>query len=171
MTRESRVHLDEALLGQCEREITRTFPLESGGVLMGSRVYPDSWTIDHVVGPGPAARHSRYRFTPDLAWQHAQIAERFHATGGASTYLGDWHSHPGARHGRPSHVDERALRTIIESDAARCPDPLMMILWGGPNAWQCALWRARLEASWWGGERVRVIECARMSGRRGAPEQ
>lgn len=159
MSKPATVYLPASLLAQCDREVARTFPMESGGVLMGARIDNDHWRVDHVVGPGPAARHSRYRFSPDLPWQHDRIAERFHATGGASTYLGDWHSHPGARHGRLSHVDERALGAIIDSEAAQCPAPLMMILWGGPDAWQCAMWRARLEATWWGGTRVRVRAC------------
>lgn len=148
MTR--KIEFTEALLAVCRAEVTATYPLESGGVLMGRRHGGSYWTVDHVIGPGPNAHHSPTRFSPDLAWQHERIAERFYCTGGMSTYLGDWHSHPGMRHGRMSRIDKRALREIIDSEAAQCPEPLMMILWGGPTTWGSAVWHARLWTNWWG---------------------
>jgi integrative and conjugative element protein (TIGR02256 family) len=135
------VHLPISLLRACEDEVSRTFPLESGGVLMGQRLEGDRWQVDDIIGPGPKASHARYRFSPDLDYQRAAIASRFFETAGHSTYLGDWHSHPKACHGRLSYLDRNALRKIMDAPAAQCDVPLMMILWGTPREWQCTVWR------------------------------
>lgn len=42
-------------------------------------------------------------------------------------YLGDWHTHPGGR-ARPSHLDKKTLGDIAAFDAARQPNPVMLIV-------------------------------------------
>jgi len=143
-----RLALSRNLIEACQGEATRTFPYESGGVLMGERLGLDRWRIDHFIGPGPDARHERYRFTPDPAWQHDRIAERFHATGGRSTYLGDWHSHPGAHHGCLSYIDRGAARTILRSPDSQCSRILMAIVWGCPDDWDMDVWACELGGGW-----------------------
>jgi integrative and conjugative element protein (TIGR02256 family) len=158
------VHLSRSLLRVCEREVTHAFPMESGGVLMGRRVGRHEWLVDQVVGPGPSAHHSRYRFSPDLDYQREQIAQRFIETQGQSTYLGDWHSHPQARHGRLSYLDRHVLGKIMDTPEAQRPTPLMMILWGTPAAWSPTIWRALgglrgLFSPW-----TKVVQCRLLSG-------
>lgn len=144
--------LPRRLIDECRAEATRTFPLETGGVFMGERVTQDRWQVDHVIGPGPGALHERHRFTPDPEWQHERIAERFLATGGRSTYLGDWHSHPGAHHGRLSFVDRCAARTILRSAESQCDRLLMVIAWGRPEEWELGAWACELHGGWiWNG--------------------
>jgi integrative and conjugative element protein (TIGR02256 family) len=110
---------------------------------MGRRVGADLWLVDFALGPGPMAKHERYRFSPDLDWQHARIADQFRASNGRSTYLGDWHSHPRASGGGLSALDIGALKTIIAAPEAMCSEPLMMILWGGEPEWAASAWCAR----------------------------
>lgn len=140
------IRMPRTLIAACEQEVSRTFPLESGGVLMGTRSDSGAWLIDHVIGPGPQAKHAAYSFYPDMAYQVQAIARRFAETGGRSTYLGDWHSHPRAMHGRLSTKDRSALKTIASAPAAQCPNPLMLILWGQPGAWEPALWSGAYQA-------------------------
>ena len=155
-----RLHLvlPSSLIDACRIEATRTFPFESGGVLMGERLGSDRWLIDYVIGPGPDARHERYRFTPDPAWQHERIAERYQTTSGRSTYLGDWHSHPSARHGRLSHIDKGAARTILRSPESRCDRVLMAIVWGRPDDWRMDAWTCELGGGWLWGNGVLVAQ-------------
>ena len=152
------VALPANLLDACRIEANRTFPFESGGVLMGEQVGPDRWLIDHIIGPGPGARHERYRFTPDPAWQHERIAERFRATGGRSTYLGDWHSHPSAHHGRLSYIDRGAARTILRSPDSQCDRMLMAIVWGRPDNWNIDVWACELGSGWLWNNGVLVVQ-------------
>jgi len=153
------VAISSDLIAACATEVRRTFPLESGGVLMGRLVGQQAWVVDHIVGPGPKATHAHCRFLPDLPWQHDRIAERFLATDGISTYLGDWHSHPGARHGRLSYTDCKALRCIINAPEASCSSPLMMILWSGDPEWQLSIWNANLARRRFFGIRLSIRPC------------
>lgn len=142
----ARIALPCNLLDKCLDEASRTFPLESGGILMGQWLRPDLWQVDYVIGPGPQAHHERFRFSPDPDWQHDRIAERFRATGGRSTYLGDWHSHPNARHGRLSYTDKLAAQTILRSPQSQCERLLMMLVWGYPSSWKTSAWACETSA-------------------------
>ena len=126
---------------------------------MGRRISESEAVVDHIIGPGPLALHGRYRFTPDLAWQHQQIAERHHATGGRSTYLGDWHSHPAAHNGALSWLDTQARQKIIQAPEAQCERPLMAIFWGTPKAWTLTVWQARLRPRRLLGPKVELQKC------------
>lgn len=148
------------LLAQCKREVDATFPLESGGVLMGNWQSPTHVVIRAVIGPGPSAKHERFRFRPDLPWQHEQIAKHYTQSTGAVTYLGDWHSHPQANHGRLSYQDQVALSAIMSTPEAQCAEPVMAILWGNPDGWRLTVWQAR--DGWsppWRRVRIRSLHC------------
>lgn len=148
------------LLAQSTREVDATFPLESGGVLMGNWQSPTDVIVQAVIGPGPAAEHERFSFRPDLSWQHKQIASYYLRSEGAVTYLGDWHSHPHAKHGRLSYRDEQALHSIMSTPEAQCPEPLMAILWGAPDTWNLSVWQAL--RGWvppWRKVRLRSLRC------------
>lgn len=113
------------------REAGRSAPLETGGVLLGWRS-SNHICVTTIVGPGPEAHHDKTSFDPDSEWQAAQIAQLYAASGRRLSYLGDWHTHPGATP-TPSTRDHRTLRAIARHTPARCPEPIMVIL-GQPHA-------------------------------------
>jgi len=115
------------------------YPNETGGVLMGWWV-PDTPQvfIKSVIGPGPDAIHAVHNFYPDNEWQTDRIAETYTASGRRTTYLGDWHTHPGGQP-IPSRLDKRTLRTISEEPEALCPAPLMIIT-AGAESWRLGAW-------------------------------
>ncbi len=121
--------LDEAVA-----KATRSFPLETGGVLLGWRTGPRLAVVSHVVGPGPGAEHHERSFRPDAAWQQKQINEIYENSGRRVTYLGDWHTHP---KGSPSlsRRDANTLRRIARYGDARAPKPIMAVLGGGDPDW------------------------------------
>jgi len=129
----------------CIDEASRTFPLETGGTFMGWWAGPTPAVITAVIGPGPKALHERRHFQPDQDWQLEQIACYYEASGRRETNLGDWHSHPRRTERSLSWTDRRALRSIIGTPSARCPAPLMAVLWGHPDDWQTAMWQAQLQ--------------------------
>lgn len=103
---------------------------ETGGMLLGY------WSDDTVVvtaciESGPRAERGALWFEPDQEWQTARLAEVYQASGRTTTYLGDWHSHPGGAP-YPSWRDRRTLRAVRRSPGARAPRPLMLIV--GPHA-------------------------------------
>lgn len=139
----TRLHLPEQLVATCIAEASRYYPLESGGTFMG--YVNDGWAVVEALIPaGPKAHRSRHGFAPDQGWQLAQIAECYERSDRRTTYLGDWHSHPGATSGILSRRDHRALRRIVDAPDARCPQPIMTVLWGSPSGWALATWRGSL---------------------------
>jgi integrative and conjugative element protein (TIGR02256 family) len=113
------------VLGEILHEAGRTWPLETGGVLLG-KLLPPGPQVVQVLGPGPGARHERRSYEPDQEWQAAQTAAAW-AADPTLHYLGDWHTHPGGTTGL-SVDDSAALRLVSMSPAARQPQPVMLIV-------------------------------------------
>ena len=113
-------------------------PHETGGVLMGYE-QDDSTVVTTCIGPGPKAIHTRTSFVPDYDYQEREIARVYKESGRVSTYLGDWHTHPGGRL-RLSRIDRDTLRRIAAHPPARMARPVMVILAGG-EPWRLGAWR------------------------------
>ncbi|WP_415877914.1 Mov34/MPN/PAD-1 family protein [Burkholderia diffusa] len=108
-----------------------------GGVLVGYVASNNEPVVQHIIGPGPAARHKRQRFHPDHDWQCHRLDDIFEASSGRAVYLGDWHTHPdGSPH--MSWLDKRTLRGIARHRGAEMMCPLMLIGGGGQEIWK---WR------------------------------
>ncbi|KQT94137.1 hypothetical protein ASG49_04295 [Marmoricola sp. Leaf446] len=118
--------LEPAGLVELVGEAARHRDEETGGMLLGYR-NDGAIVITDVVGPGPAARHGRFTFRPDAQWQQGQVAKTYAASGRTTTYLGDWHTHPGGST-TLSRRDIRTLRGISRAKGARQPQPLMAVL-------------------------------------------
>lgn len=133
--------LPSAVTHMMRGEAERTFPLESGGVLLG--YWADEFhelVITHATGPGPNAVHRAHGFVPDHEFQEAEVARLYRESGRVSGYLGDWHSHPlGGVH--LSRRDRRTLRHIAGHREARAPVPVMAVLGGGVPDWLLGVWR------------------------------
>jgi integrative and conjugative element protein (TIGR02256 family) len=121
------------------RQVMETFPLETGGILMGYWSEPDV-VITHATGPGPRAVHKTTGFLPDAEYQEQEVAFIYAESGRLSTYLGDWHSHPYGST-RLSWKDKRTLRRIAHAPEARCPQPLMAVMAGEEGQWGLGIWR------------------------------
>jgi integrative and conjugative element protein (TIGR02256 family) len=122
-------------------------PLETGGLLMGYHTADClEVVITDIVGPGPDAVHASDAFTPDYPYHERMVAELYESSGGTTTYLGDWHTHPGGTPS-PSKTDTAALRQIARSPEARAPEPIMGIA-AGPDPWRLAVWQLPLAHRW-----------------------
>lgn len=135
--------LPEKVRAAIVREASDKYPLETGGVLLGY------WNEEHVVitqesGPGPDAHHGRLRFRPDHEYQQRWISRGYRQSEGAETYLGDWHTHPGAKVAAPSFLDRATARRVALSEAARAPNPVTLILAGDRDGWFERAWVAEL---------------------------
>ena len=130
----SLVWISESVMRELCTEADRAYPLETGGVLAGYVADNGEPVVRAVVGPGPEAVHNRHRFTPDHAWQCRQLDILFAESSGASTYVGDWHTHPD---GLPqmSWLDRRTLRSIARHRDAGVARPLMLIGGGSIGEW------------------------------------
>ncbi|MDP9364053.1 MAG: Mov34/MPN/PAD-1 family protein [Chloroflexota bacterium] len=137
----------ESALAAMAAEAERTYPLETGGVLLGYWAMAHSEVVvTDVVGPGLRAVHEPTRFVPDRDYQDAEIARLHVADPARYGYLGDWHSHPRGGAGL-SAKDQEALRQIARHQAARAPVPLMAILTLS-GEWRVAAWCLRPGPFW-----------------------
>lgn len=136
----SAVLVGDGLLNDMLVEARLHAPNETGGVLLG---YPDATSgvirVSELVSAGPDARREPHFFQPDGSWQRKQIAERYAASGRTLAYLGDWHSHPVG--GGPSPLDRSTARRIAKTRAARCPNPLMLIVVCFDGRWELCAYR------------------------------
>lgn len=113
---------------------TRAEGNETGGILTGFYTpRHDCACVTGVTGP---PRDSRTGAT----WFHRGIVGLQHLldrlwSETSRYYLGEWHFHPGASP-EPSSVDIAQLRRIAVSPEYRCPEPVLLIIGGGPPlAW------------------------------------
>lgn len=138
------VWMSRSIAETCTEEASHKFPLETGGTFMGWWANRDTAVITGMIGAGPRAHHGQNSFQPDETWQLDQIARHYYNSGRRETYLGDWHSHPNASSGTLSWIDRRVLRRIIRTTSARCPNPLMIVIWGEDENWNVNTWCAWL---------------------------
>lgn len=108
-------------------EAFERIPMETGGILLGRRQSSSLAVIHEAIGPGPGALHARTAFDPDQVWQEEQVADAWQRHDGRIDYLGDWHTHPRGR-ASLSQEDKSCMKLIRDSDEARAPQPLMLVL-------------------------------------------
>ncbi len=121
-------------------QATKHAPVETGGVLLGLHDHRRRHaTVTELVDAGPKAKRETHRFDPDGPWQSAQIAKLYEDSGRALHYLGDWHSHPLG--GKPSPLDRATAKRIATTQAARCPDPIFLILTKVKDDWKPRAYR------------------------------
>jgi integrative and conjugative element protein (TIGR02256 family) len=131
------------LYDHCVEQARSFGRLETGGAFMG--YWRDqAAVITAAIDAGPNALHEPYQFEPDQDWQLAEIARHYEASGRRETYIGDWHTHPGARAGYLSRTDRAVLRRIINTPAARAERPAMIVFHGVDDVWDATAWLACL---------------------------
>lgn len=117
--------------------VKQRFPLETGGMLLGYESYNGEGVVTAIIGPGPRAKHSRYRFKPDAEYQQRELEIHYFRTNGSETYLGDWHSHPRGSNAL-SHIDKRTLFRIASTPSSGTIHPIMVIIGGEQGNWEPA---------------------------------
>lgn len=141
-----RLWIARAVFAGMSELATQRFPLETGGMLLGYQADNGEAVITGIIGPGPNARHSQYRFKPDAEYQQQELEAHFYRTEGRETYLGDWHTHPRGSD-TLSLIDKRTLRKIARTPSSGTVHPIMVIMAG-----DSVDWRLRV---------VRLISCKR----------
>lgn len=112
----------------------KSFPLETGGVFLGYKANNGELVVTALIGPGPNARHSRYRFVPDAEYQQEKIEVHHARSEGRETYLGDWHTHPRGS-ADLSSLDKRTLIRIADTPSSGTDTPVMAVLGGESEKW------------------------------------
>ena len=142
------LNVPASILTNCASEAARFTPLETGGIFLGRYDSDGARVVEHMVGPGPNARHDRRWLEVDHEWQNAQIVA-LSTIGASIEYLGEWHSHPAAMHGTLSTTDERTLLKLSRFKLLRCSDPIMLIAFPTADNWDFAGWRLNHQKRAW----------------------
>jgi integrative and conjugative element protein (TIGR02256 family) len=135
-----RIWISEFSLERMRQLAQSHFPLETGGMLIGYVGDNGEPVVNNVIGPGPKARHGKFKFVPDGGYQQEALEKIFLNTEGRETYLGDWHTHPKGGNS-PSYIDKRTLAKIAHEPASGTKYPIMAILGGGSPLWKLGVVR------------------------------
>lgn len=126
------VRLGRGALGQMLDLCRRAKRLETGGVLIGR--YSSDHRVAHVdvaTGPGSDSQAGGTWLVRGVRGLQ-KILDTFWSQK-RGYYIGEWHFHPGAAPS-PSRRDVSQMRSIASSDQYHCPEPLLVIIGGDPDA-------------------------------------
>ncbi len=123
------LHVPHNLLDEMFLHCTRSFPKETGGILIGR--YSSDLRVAHVtdVVPAPGDSIAR-RFSFQRGVQGLQEMLR-RVWPERKYYLGEWHFHPDGS-ALPSSTDNDQMRTISGGLGYHCPEPVILIIGGKP---------------------------------------
>lgn len=140
MTNVAHIWIAESCLVIMHQLAGEKFPLETGGMLIGYIASTGEPVVTSIIGPGPNAKHRRFKFTPDGLYHQAMLEAHFHETEGRETYLGDWHTHPKVAP-IPSYLDKCTLARIAKEPRSQISRPVMIILGGCETEWSLNAFR------------------------------
>lgn len=149
--------IERRAMQEITAEANRSYPNETGGVLVGYVANQNQRVVLEVIGPGPSASHQRTRFEPDHSWQCGQLDIIYAQSSGGLSYLGDWHTHPSGVP-RMSRLDRRTLRTISRHFAGQAFRPIMLIGGGNADNWNWASYQFSDDRFW--GMSIQCLELA-----------
>jgi integrative and conjugative element protein (TIGR02256 family) len=135
MTSANHIWIAENCLATMHQLAGEKYPLETGGMLIGYVASTGEPVVTSIIGPGPNAKHRRFKFTPDGLYQQSMLEARFKATDGGETYLGDWHTHPQGT-STLSYLDKCTLARIAKEPRSQISQPIMIVLGDGKDEWQ-----------------------------------
>lgn len=131
----ARLWLADSAMTAMHKIANQYYPYETGGMLLGYVARNSDVVVNAIIGPGPKAKHSRFRFMPDAIYQQAELESHFYKTEASETYLGDWHTHPRGSC-QLSMIDKRTLARIARTSSSGTQHPVMAILCGGDANWR-----------------------------------
>jgi integrative and conjugative element protein (TIGR02256 family) len=137
------VWLASGLLWDLADEAEWRLPDEAGGVLIGYR-NAGAIVATGSVDTGPKAERWPNGLRPDREFQNAELDRIFMESDGATTFVGEWHSHPLAR-AVPSKRDRKTLRNTLTDPASATDVALMVILERSDDeTWSAVGWAGQL---------------------------
>ena len=121
--------ISKSRLAQLYARCATAHPMETGGVLIGRyNARRDTAIVALASGPPPDSKNERSRFYRGTLGLNALLE---HWWAKQQYYLGEWHYHPDGV-AVPSAADIKQMQKIASDNAARCPEPVLLIIGGGP---------------------------------------
>ena len=82
---------------------------ESGGILVGYFIEPDTFSVTDISTPSKKDKASRFGFIRSKKSAQKFIDKHFENSRGKKIYLGEWHTHP-EDYPTPSFVDKCSIK-------------------------------------------------------------
>jgi len=137
------VWVASGLLRDLAEEAEWRLPDEAGGVLIGYR-NAGAVVVTGSVDAGPKAERWPNGLRPDREFQNAELDRLFIESYGATTFVGEWHSHPLAR-AIPSKRDRKTLRnTVTDSESATTVALILILERDDDEIWSAVGWAGQL---------------------------
>ena len=109
---------------QIQVEADSKWPLETGGILLGS-TKGGRIRVERATGPGPKAKHGLASFSRDGNFAQTELERAWIESDGAVDYIGEWHSHTLPI--GPSGRDRKSIVFIASSPEYAAPEPLLLL--------------------------------------------
>lgn len=109
-----------------------SYPYETGGILIGSYSENLKWAeITTITGAPAESKRTRCSFIRSTQGIIAMLKSVWKKQ---QYYLGEWHYHPNASP-KPSVLDIKTMLNLSKSEDLHCPEPILLIIGGGPSNW------------------------------------
>lgn len=127
------VRLPRAVLSSMLDECRKAERVETGGILIGRYEGSHRWAcVTMATGPAEDSRRGPVTFYRGIRGLQELLSRVWSRRGGY--YLGEWHYHPRHRP-TPSETDTKELRGISQNRGYHCPEPVLIVVGGGPSHW------------------------------------
>jgi integrative and conjugative element protein (TIGR02256 family) len=100
---------------------------ESGGILIGYYIEPNSFVITDISIPNVLDKASRYLFIRSKVNAQKFLNKKFKLSGGKKIYLGEWHTHP-EKYPNPSSIDKKSIIRQLEENLLNSSTIFMFIV-------------------------------------------
>lgn len=126
------VKIPDQLLGYLHDLCEKSYPYETGGILVGRYSEDLKWAkITDATGAPTASKRSFCSFTRGSQGIAALLKKLWKKQ---QYYLGEWHYHPNASP-KPSKLDLETMFKLSKSKDLHCPEPILLIVGGTPANW------------------------------------
>jgi integrative and conjugative element protein (TIGR02256 family) len=123
------LELPEPIIEEMLEHCGRSYPMETGGILVGH--YSDDSRFAHITDLVPAPSDSiskRFSFQRGVRGVQRFLNQMWPKR---RYYLGEWHFHPDGS-ASPSGTDANQMREVAYAESYHCPEPVLVIVGGNP---------------------------------------
>ena len=146
------LRMSKSNLNQMFRHCKKSFPDETGGILIGNYTKSlDCAAIETITGPPKDSKRGRTWFKRGVQGLR-EIVEKYWKHN--RFYIGEWHFHPEGEPS-PSNTDKNQLETICKSKDYDCSAPILVIVGGKPPE----MWNIRTFVFPRGGDSKELFFC------------
>ncbi|AQR93108.1 Mov34/MPN/PAD-1 family protein [Clostridium saccharoperbutylacetonicum] len=126
-----KISVNKDLFNKMYQYCDKSYPNETGGILIGTYLDKQTAEIVAVIGPSEDSKTWKTRFNRGAKGINKLLKEYWEQ---GIYYLGEWHFHPNGSP-YPSNIDTDTLTSISNNSKYSCPEPILIIISGSHNCY------------------------------------